>query len=150
MMSLRLVCYRWCVYFPSQCCEDTPAFAGTFHSVAMRMLRVHVHRLPHCGRDRNFNIHDQEDNVNLLMTWVRKRRDNRAGVAVATAVCKFCPCTSPVWLVALYYLLRKSLKPRKSNNIAAAAILLSTVQTIENETKYPPSLAERDLLITFS
>mmetsp|Transcript_6118 Transcript_6118/g.17530 ORF Transcript_6118/g.17530 Transcript_6118/m.17530 type:complete len:1094 (+) Transcript_6118:147-3428(+) len=58
---------------------------GTFHSVAMRMLRVHVHRLPHCGRDRNFNIHDQEDNVNLLMTWVRKRRDNRAGVAVATA-----------------------------------------------------------------
>ena len=55
--------------------------AGTFHSVAVRMLRVHVHRLPGCGRTKDFNIHDTEDNVSMLMDWVKDTRKARSGQA---------------------------------------------------------------------
>lgn len=56
-----------------------PPPAGTFHSVAGQMLRSHLHRLPDCGRTRDFNIHDKEDNVSMLMDWVRESRKARSG-----------------------------------------------------------------------
>ena len=47
--------------------------AGTFHSVAARMLRGHIHRLQSCGRAAGFSINDQDDGVSLLMSWVTEQ-----------------------------------------------------------------------------
>ncbi len=65
----------WC----ARSCGLPPA--GTFHGVAQRMLHAHLHRLPDCGRTSDFNIHDTDDNVSMLMDWVRDGRKARSGQA---------------------------------------------------------------------
>ena len=46
--------------------------AGTFHSIAARILRQHMEQLPDCGRDRNFTINDQSDCRALLRTFLKE------------------------------------------------------------------------------
>ncbi len=46
--------------------------AGTFHSIAARILRQHIDQLPGCGRDRSFTISDQTDCKALLRTFLKE------------------------------------------------------------------------------
>ena len=48
--------------------------AGTFHSIAARILRQHIDELPGCGRDKNFSIIDQSDCKALLRTFLKERQ----------------------------------------------------------------------------
>ncbi|KAK9859346.1 hypothetical protein WJX84_001465, partial [Apatococcus fuscideae] len=47
--------------------------AGTFHSVAARLLRNHVSLIPSCGRNRRFQILDQADSVGTMTTLLKEQ-----------------------------------------------------------------------------